>query len=106
MEIARAAKFLGNSLEAKVVLEATPDQEQFLKSFGNILADVFIVSQVEFGKAKGDWVYSSEELTGLKVGIEKAEGQKCVRCWKYSTFVSKDPQHPDLCQRCVGIVTS
>ncbi|MBI5300467.1 MAG: isoleucine--tRNA ligase [Deltaproteobacteria bacterium] len=104
LEIARAAKFLGNSLEAKVMLEATPDQEQFLKSFGSILADVFIVSQVGFGKAKGDWVYSSEELTGLKVGIEKAEGQKCVRCWKYSTFVGKDPQHPELCQRCVGIV--
>lgn len=106
LEKARADKFLGNPLEARVVLEATPDQEQFLKSFGDILPDVFIVSQVVYGKAAGNWTCSSEEMTGLKVGVEKADGGKCARCWKYAVFVGRDPQHPELCQRCVGVVAS
>ncbi|MDO8527475.1 MAG: isoleucine--tRNA ligase [Deltaproteobacteria bacterium] len=103
LENARAAKFVGNSLEAKVVLEAAPDQEKFLKSFAG-LSDLFIVSEVAFGKASGDWVHTSEELPGLKVGVEKSLGLKCARCWKYLPSVGKNPQHPEICERCVEVV--
>ena len=34
------------------------------------------------------------------VGITKAEGQKCDRCWNYSLSVGLSQQHPLLCDRC------
>lgn len=105
LELARAEKFVRNSLEAKLVVECAKDQEKFLKSFGENLADLFIVSEVAFGPAKGDWVHASEAVPGFKVGVEKAPGQKCVRCWKYSSSVGQNPNHPEICERCVGIVT-
>ena len=37
LENARTAKFIGNSLAAKVVIEASTDQEKFLKSFCPLL---------------------------------------------------------------------
>ncbi|MDP2599128.1 MAG: class I tRNA ligase family protein, partial [Deltaproteobacteria bacterium] len=106
LESARAAKFIGNSLAAKVVIEASADQEAFLKTFGETLADFFIVSEVVFGKAGGEWVHASEEVAGLKVGVEKALGEKCGRCWKTLPSVGKNPQHPEICERCGEIVES
>ena len=104
LEKARAAKFLGNALEAKVVLESNEDQEKFLKSFGAGLSDLFIVSEAAFGKAEGDWVNTSEEVSGLKVGIEKSSSPKCARCWKYLPTVGKNPNHPEICARCIDTV--
>jgi len=34
------------------------------------------------------------------VGIVKAEGEKCDRCWNYSPFVGKIIEHPTICERC------
>ncbi len=104
LETARAAKFIGNSLEAKVVIEASHDQEEFLKTFHPDLPDLFIVSEVEFGKTKGEWVHASETILGFKVGIEKSAGSKCGRCWKFLSSVGKNPQHPEICERCATIV--
>lgn len=106
LEVARAGKFLGNSLQARVVLEVSPDQAAFLKTFGKNLTDLFIVSEIVFGNASGEWVYCSEEMADFKVGIEKAGGAKCGRCWKYLPSVGKDQKHPELCQRCVDVVSS
>lgn len=94
LEKARGAKFIGNALEAKIILQAASDQEKFLQSFGEDLADLFIVSEVVFGKAKGEWVFETADVVGLKVGVEKAAGKKCARCWKYRADA-------DLCGRCV-----
>lgn len=104
LEMARKEKFLGNSLQACVVLEASPDQEKFLKSFGDALPDLFLVSEAIFGKASGEWTHESEEVVGFKVGVKKASGSKCSRCWKYLPAVGKNPNHPELCGRCVNVL--
>jgi len=104
LELARAGKFLGNSLEAKVVIEAKKDQQQFLQSFGTSLPDLFIVSEVEFGKAKGNWTHTSDEVAGFKVGVEKATGKKCGRCWKYLSSVGSNAKNPDVCERCAHVL--
>jgi isoleucyl-tRNA synthetase len=53
------------------------------------------VSQVELRKAQ-------QEAPGSKVTVkvEKAEGLKCERCWKFSTTVGSNPAHPTLCSGC------
>ncbi|MDO8494652.1 MAG: class I tRNA ligase family protein, partial [Deltaproteobacteria bacterium] len=104
LENARAAKFIGNSLAAAVVLDISGDQNKFLESFGDDLPNLFIVSQVKFGEAQGEWVYESPALAGFKVGVEKAAGIKCERCWKFDEYVGKDKTHPTLCKRCVGVI--
>ena len=38
------------------------------------------------------------------VGIQKADGKKCARCWNYSTRVGEDQNHPTICERCVGFI--
>ena len=41
------------------------------------------------------------ELAGLAVKVERAEGEKCPRCWHYATDIGANPEHPSVCGRCV-----
>ncbi len=64
---------------------------------------LFLASQVELvdsPEAIESTKYNSQSEI-LQVGIVKAEGEKCDRCWNYSTYVGTDPEHPTLCDRCV-----
>lgn len=98
LEIKRADKFIGASLEAKVTIHcATPVYNEIL-SYCNELAAVFIVSEVkavndENGEFKGDF-------EGVTMTVEKAHGEKCERCWIYSDTVGKNSEHSTLCSRC------
>ena len=38
------------------------------------------------------------------VGIGKAAGEKCQRCWSFSPLVGADKEHPTLCERCGPVV--
>lgn len=40
----------------------------------------------------------------LTVGVSRADGHKCSRCWNYSTSLGSDPSHPELCPRCVPVI--
>ena len=99
----RQNKTIGNSLEAKVLLYAEGEALEILKSVEKDLATLIIVSQAEVqeGAAGG------EEATGrndLRVTIKPADGHKCERCWTYSESVGRNPEHPDLCDRCAAVI--
>ena len=83
-------KTIKSSLEAKVTLCASGDKLAFLKKAENELATAFIVSEVEI-------VDNSSEL---EIRIDKAEGEKCERCWVISKTVGENSEHPTLCSRC------
>ena len=106
LEMARADKFIGNSLAAKVVIECDKKLRKFLEGFGDSLADLFIVSGVEFGTAQGKYVAEGGGEEHFKVAVAMAGGEKCQRCWKYSTSVGKVPSHPEICSRCAGVLAS
>ncbi len=99
LEVARQEKFIGGSLEARVVLEANGELKDLLEEYRKALPSIFIVSQVQFASNPLEGVPGSE-VTGLKVKIEKALGQKCERCWNYSEQVGKDSRYPTVCERC------
>lgn len=90
LEEARAAKTIGSSLEAKVVLTADKETTLFLSDYYPDLRYIFIVSQVE--------VHEGE---AIKVEIHKADGQKCERCWNYSVRVGEFEKYPTVCERCI-----
>jgi isoleucyl-tRNA synthetase len=100
LEVARNEKKLINSgLEAKVLLNAEPELKAKLKHYLPQLPALFIVSQVEFITAgKGEFV--SEVLPGLQVSVQRADGQKCDRCWTYSIHVGENSRYPSICERC------
>ena len=41
---------------------------------------------------------------GVTVGVAKASGGKCARCWGYFTDLGGDDRHPELCPRCTSVV--
>ena len=41
---------------------------------------------------------------GVKVEVKKADGQKCERCWNYSTHVGEDKKYPTVCERCSAVL--
>ena len=106
LEIARANKTIGHSLNAKVTLYADGENLEFIKSIESDLVTVFIVSAVEI-KNLADApaaAQNGEEMPEIKVSVEQAPGDKCERCWMFSEFVGEDEKHPTLCKRCADVV--
>jgi isoleucyl-tRNA synthetase len=91
LEIARQDKFIGAPLEARVRLKAGGKLHPFLEEYLDELQGLFIVSQVSLDRVSND---------ELAVEIERAQGEKCERCWKYTTDVGQDPDFPTVCAAC------
>ncbi|HEY9645644.1 MAG TPA: class I tRNA ligase family protein, partial [Chroococcidiopsis sp.] len=114
LEQARGEKAIGSSLEAKVLLYvADADLRQTLRSLnpsdsltGNRVDELrylLLTSQVELldtPAGLADLKYSLQ-TDSLGVGVVDADGQKCDRCWNYSTHVGASTEHPLLCERCI-----
>jgi isoleucyl-tRNA synthetase len=99
LEVARQEKFIGGSLEARVLLSVTGDLQPLVEEYREFLRYLFIVSQVEITQQAVEGA-TATALPGVSVKIEKARGQKCDRCWNYSEQVGKDERYPTVCERC------
>lgn len=97
IELKRQEKFIGNSLESKIVLQVNKKLKKFLSQYVDFLPFLFIVSQVEI-KDLSDQL--DEEFI---INVERAEGQKCQRCWNYSPMVGK-LEIQDVCPRCYHVL--
>ncbi len=113
LELARKEKAIGSSLDAKVLLYVSDqDLRQKLEKFnptdsltGNHVDELryFVLgSQVDLVDSldsikKADYQSESELVS---VGVIKAEGEKCDRCWNYSTKVGEFKDDPTICERC------
>ncbi|PLZ59870.1 isoleucine--tRNA ligase, partial [Fischerella thermalis WC344] len=112
LEQARVEKMIGSSLEAKILLYIS--DAELLSAIKSLNASnsngvdelryLFITSLVEL-------VDAPEKLQGSKynlqadrwrIGVLQADGQKCDRCWNYSTHVGENAAHPLICERCVA----
>ncbi len=98
LEVARAEKIIGHSLNAKVTLLADEKEYAFLKENQEQLETVFIVSALQIEAKPAD------QTEKLAVKVEVAEGEKCERCWKYSTTVGEDKENPNICHRCSSAI--
>ncbi len=98
IEPLRKEKQIGSSLQAKVVLSATPEDLTLLERHARDLPMLFIVSEVELKAATMDAEATGEDAP--RVTIERASGVKCERCWRYVPSVSKEPASLGICERC------
>ncbi|HGE8437994.1 TPA: isoleucine--tRNA ligase [Serratia marcescens] len=106
LEQARADKRLGGSLEAAVTLYADSELAARLNSLQDELRFVLLTSAASvapLAEAPAD-AQASELLKGLKIAFSTAPGEKCSRCWHYTTDIGLVAEHADICGRCVSNV--
>ncbi len=92
LEELRASKIIGSSLEAAVEITAEGEVLGALKATAD-LREILIVSKVEIKSGP------------YAIVATKAGGQKCVRCWVYSTEISTAEKTSGVCPKCVEALT-
>jgi isoleucyl-tRNA synthetase len=97
LEEARQNKLIGSGLEAQVKLTAADPAYSVLERNAKQLRALFIVSQVALAK-------NEAAEAPLKVQVSTAAGQKCERCWNYSSHVGEDKRYPTICERCSEVL--
>ena len=102
IEMARQNKVIGHPLDASVDISPPENLRSLLEDYREEMRMLLIVSQVNIvGDGAIAEPYDSSEIAGLKIGVKKASGQKCGRCWIYGVSVGSDPLHPAVCERCL-----
>jgi isoleucyl-tRNA synthetase len=104
LEQARQTKRLGKALEAKPLLQIPMKLFDRVQANPDELRELFNVSRLNLEREAFDRTaddFLSEEIHVL---IERADGQKCERCWHWETDIGQNPEHPTLCGRCVEAV--
>ena len=102
LEEARSNKLIGSSNDASITVYGNPEIVAELESFKGQLEMLFIVSDVELldlSQAEGQDLVGDLQL-GVKVRVDKADGEKCERCWRYSESVGQVSEEEAVCERC------
>jgi isoleucyl-tRNA synthetase len=128
IEIARQAKAAGASQECRVVLHV--EDAEFAKILNAMKGDDKLLAKPESTNGIDDLrfilmtsqvqiVSTTEEVrsacpefnllakdteSGATIGVAKALGKKCDRCWYYTESVGEDHEHSDICSRCADVV--
>jgi isoleucyl-tRNA synthetase len=99
IEIERAGKRIGSSLEAApVVYVADPDLFAALLDID--LAEIAITSAATLVEGDGPpGAFRLDDVKGVAVEVRLAEGKKCARSWKILPSVGSDPAYPDVSPR-------
>ncbi|MBV6305990.1 isoleucine--tRNA ligase [Candidimonas humi] len=91
IEEVRSAGLVGSSLAAELDIYAAGDDHRMLASLDDDLRFVLIVSRATLHESAQD----------LRIEVSPTTHKKCERCWHHRADVGHDPEHPELCGRCV-----
>jgi isoleucyl-tRNA synthetase len=99
LEIERAQKRIGSSLEAAPVVYIA-DGALRMDLDGVDFAEICIVSDItiETGEGPADG-FRLPEVKGVAVVPQRAPGAKCARSWKYFDPATAEPDYPDVTPR-------
>ena len=103
LELARADKRIGKSLDAKITIYADEETAGTLKAGIEELCTIFIVSGAQVTTDQAPAGAYREDGSPFAVLVENADGRKCDRCWAYSTEGIEDGDG-FVCQRCQRIL--
>ncbi|WP_428246220.1 isoleucine--tRNA ligase [Ferrovibrio sp.] len=105
LEIERAAKRIGSSLQASPQVFVAPEDVEALQ--GIDFAEICITSsvKVEVGEGPAD-AFRLEDVKGVAALPRQASGIKCERCWQVLDEVGHVQGHDDLCKRCAEAVAA
>jgi isoleucyl-tRNA synthetase len=103
LEKARVAGVIGASLEAEVDLYADTALQTLLSRLGDELRFVLITSEARLHDlAAAPNAAVETALKGLRVAVSPSGHPKCMRCWHRRADIGSDPEHPQLCGRCIS----
>jgi isoleucyl-tRNA synthetase len=99
LEIERAGKRIGSSLEAAPVVYVS--DPELLAALADVdLAEVSITSAATVVAGEGPaGAFRLDDVAGVAVEVRRAEGRKCARSWKILPTVGADPAYPDVSPR-------
>jgi isoleucyl-tRNA synthetase len=99
IEIERAAKRIGSSLEADPFVYVS-DPDLFVALLDVDLAEVAITSTATLVQGDGPAsAFRLDDVPGVAVEVRLAQGRKCARSWKIMTTIGDDPAYPDVSPR-------
>jgi isoleucyl-tRNA synthetase len=110
MEIMRANREIGASLEAEVTLYLDAATRREFELYADELRFFFITSELTLDddanapqeSAPVDALHAEKRFA--YVHARKTDEAKCIRCWHYRPDVGVNPAHPEFCGRCVSNV--
>jgi isoleucyl-tRNA synthetase len=103
LELARADKKIGASLQAHPVVHLTGERRAMLD--GVDLGEISITSGITLSDAPAaNGAFTLADVPGVAVLVNPAEGGKCERCWQVLPEVGSHAHHPTLCNRCADVV--
>jgi isoleucyl-tRNA synthetase len=111
LEVRRNDGMIGSSLQAEVRLGLDSDTLDLLDAYHEELHFLFLTSKLDLG------LYAIESTPGYpatllfshqggatpnaKIEVRGSDFPKCIRCWHYRADVGANPEHPEICLRCV-----
>jgi isoleucyl-tRNA synthetase len=99
LEIERAGKRIGSSLEADPFVYVS-DPDLFAALVGIDLAEISITSAATLVEGEGPpTAFRLEDVGGVAVEVNLAQGRKCARSWKILPTIGEDPAYPDVSPR-------
>ena len=97
LEGLRREKKIASNQESSVTIYCDDENTKLVNDFGlKQFAALCIVSEVKLEKAAGQ----------RKVVAQKSSNNKCQRCWNYWPSVGGDSKYPDLCERCISVISN
>lgn len=94
LEALRQDKVIGQSLDAKAIIQGHPADSQFarLQRYQSDLPELFILSQVE--------VIEMPAPCPLQVDVAHADGQRCPRSWRWVDHLVDTAEWGPVSERC------
>lgn len=107
LEAQRVEGLVKGSLQANIQLFAGPEIYQSLAKLGDELRFVTITSKAQLmplQQVSGNAQDST--LEQLKIVVDRATAEKCVRCWHFIDDVGSHQEHPQICGRCIENIST
>ena len=105
IEEQRSQGLIKGSLGADIELFADQDLHASLAKLGDELRFVTITSKAALRPLAEAGETQDSMLEGLKVAVKRSDARKCVRCWHFIDDVGSNPEHPDVCGRCIDNIS-
>ena len=103
LELERAAKRIGSSLQAAIDLYVPAETTALLREID--LAELCITSAgTVIAAPPPAEAFTLPDLPGIGVVVRDAPGERCERCWRVLPEVGSAAGHDDLCHRCTEVV--
>ncbi|MGE0716180.1 MAG: isoleucine--tRNA ligase [Alphaproteobacteria bacterium] len=105
LELERAQRRIGSSLQAAPAVHMTPAQAAAFD--GLSLAEIAITSSAEIVAGEAlEAAFALDDVAGVAVVPRAAQGGKCQRCWRVLPEVGTVAGADDLCRRCADAVAA